>query len=158
VDISPKKVENAPAAFIRVEREETPRRWDALVRYLVLVFVSTWLAALAVAFVFEAVGKPEPLIPLFIVQPGVFVLIGVAITMAVAGRRTQELSRQLLASEELARAREEEALKGRALAAALQAEMTDSGGESPFDRHARMSKALFGDLIGQPDGSHVMTS
>jgi hypothetical protein len=71
---------------------------------------------------------------LFIVQPGVFVLIGVAITMAVAGRRTQELSRQLLASEELARAREEAALSrpdGRLLRCALRARRMPPALRSP---------------------------
>jgi len=94
-------------------------------------------------------------IPLFIVQPGVFVVLGVATTMAVVGRRTHELSRQVQASEELARAREEEAMKGRALAAALQAE---SAGNGPPSHHARMSRALFGDLIGESNDSDAATT
>jgi len=150
--------EISPAGSVVFKRPRALSQWDTLVRYLALLFFAAWLITLMVTFVFEAVGKPEPLTSLFIVQPGVFVLVGVAITMAVVGRRTQELNRQLLASEELARVREDEALKGRALAAALQAETTDAGEDSPVGRHARMSKALFGDLIGQPDGSHVMTS
>jgi hypothetical protein len=108
--------------------------------------------------IFAAVGKSGLLIPLFIVQPGVFVILGVTTTMAVVGGRTQELSRKVRASEELVRAREEEAMKGWALAAALQAEGGDSDEDGPLNRHARMSRALFGDLIGQSHDSRAATS
>jgi hypothetical protein len=139
----------------REVQPETRSQWEVLVRYLVVLFSFAWLAVLGAAIIFAAVGKPQLEIPLFIVQPGVFVVLGVATTMAVVGRRTQELSRQVQASEELARAREEEAMKGRALAAALQAE---SAGDGPPSHHARMSRALFGDLIGESHDSAAATT
>lgn len=127
-------------------------RWELLDGYLAVLFAGAWLAVLVVAIIFEAVGKPEPQTLLFIVQPGVFVVLGVVMTMAVVGRRTQELSRQVQESEERARAREEEAMKGRALAAALQAESAGDGSPSP---HAGLSRALFGDLIGESNDGTV---
>ena len=136
---------NAPAVGHMVSESQVgiAQPVGLLVRYLAVLFAGAWLAVLVVAILFEAEGKPYPGALLLIVQPGVFVLLGVVVTMVVVGRRTQELSRQVQASEELARAREEEAMKGRALAAALQA---DSAGDGSPSHHARMSRALFGDL------------
>ncbi|WP_157979529.1 hypothetical protein [Kribbella monticola] len=130
-------------------------RWEVYGRLVAGSLLVAWLGTLVATISFAAIESPfasERLqAPFAAVQGVVFVLVGSLITLATLERRTNELSRRTTESEERARAREDEAMKGRALAAALQAEAVsflDGDVPSAIAHHARMSKALFGDLIG----------
>lgn len=134
--------------FVSSRRESFPFRW------LVLALLVAWLAVVAAVVVVGISDKgnwERLLAPFGVLGAAVFILLGVAISDARGeDRREQEL--ELVARIERAELRvrevEEEAMKGRALAAALQAE---AGPEANRDviRHARFSRRLFGDLVGE---------
>jgi hypothetical protein len=121
--------------------------------WLAFVLVVAWLVVVAavVAVAVSGKGNWEQLIaPFGILEAAVFTLLGVAISGPRGeDQRSQEfdLQARIDKAENRARKVEEEAMKGRALAAALQAE---SGPEANSDvvRHARFSRSLFGDLVG----------
>lgn len=121
---------------------------------LVAVVVTVWaglLFGLIVSASLDEIAAEEAIAgPLAAVSAAVFFLLGVFVATGLLGRRTQELTEQAVRLEELSRAREEDALRGRALAATLQAEATGmtENVPGPLAAHARLSRALFGDLIG----------
>ncbi|MXM62133.1 hypothetical protein GR925_01365 [Streptomyces sp. HUCO-GS316] len=123
-------------------------------RQLAFALVVAWLAVVAAVVVVAVsdTGDWERLVaPLGILEAAVFTLLGVAIGNApreVWNGREKELLTRVAQSEKRVREVEEEAMKGRALAAALQAE---SGPEASSDviRHARLSQCLFNDLLGE---------
>jgi len=121
---------------------------------LALLLVAAWLATLAATIVYGVnnTAQWELLVaPSAVLEAAVFTLLGVFIAEAFAGDRRQrehQLMTRANDAEERVRKVEEEAMRGRALAAALQAE---SGTEATPEaaRHARLSRGLFGDLIGE---------
>jgi hypothetical protein len=119
---------------------------------LTLYLVVAWLGMVAVVVWAAVTGQGEwerLVVPLVILQAAAFTLLGVAINDRTGERAADiedGLEMRLERSERRMRNVEEEAMKGRALAAALQAE---TGSEMSYDamRHARMSRSLFGDLV-----------
>lgn len=124
-------------------------------RSLALTLVGAWFAVVAavVAVAISEKGNWERLVaPFGILEAAVFTLLGFAISNSsteIWKDRENELLTRVAQSEKRVREVEEEAMKGRALAAALQAE---SGPEASSDviRHARLSRCLFNDLLGEP--------
>lgn len=123
-----------------------------LFAYFAFALVGSWLVVVAavVAVALNNNGDWERLVaPLGILEAAVFTLLGVAISDTRRGNQDEEHARllsQVEMSEHRLRDVQEAAMRGRALAAALQA---DSGGEPSFDviRHARLSRGMFGELV-----------
>jgi len=144
--------------WVAVERRRPGGR-ETLVGVLAVGLLIAWLAVMGVAIVLAWKGSQlaweRILTPLAVVQCGLFLLLGVVITMVAIGKRAEELTLRAQASEARALALEEEAMKGRALAAALQAEGATAVRDGVITQHARMSRALFGDLLGR---EHIQQS
>jgi len=79
----------------------------------------------------------------------VFTLVGAGVALVIAGRNSRELALRAEESEHRARAAEDQAMKGRALAAALQAETVPPGALDSPAGHSLLSWALFGDMTGR---------
>lgn len=122
---------------------------------LTLVLIAAWFTVIAamIAVAISGIGKWEQLlVPLGILGPAVFTLLGVAISNApreLWKERENELLTRVAQSEKRMREVEEEAMKGRALAAALQAELHPEASIDVY-RHAQLSRSLFTDLLGEP--------
>jgi hypothetical protein len=129
------------------------RKWDNLLWLLAVPVILAWLGVLAAAVYFASSEQSiawERLLPvLLVVQAGVFTLLGAGIALVALERRSAELAERVYDSQRRVRLAEEEAMKGRALAAALQAEASSAAAsDSPAGRHALLSQALFGEMIG----------
>ena len=125
-----------------------------LLRSLALVLFAAWIMVLVAVVAMVALGDENwngLVAPLGVLQAAVFTLLGVAISNAHRENdveREFQQSRRLRESELRVREVEEEAMKGRALAAALQADAGPSA-SSDLLRHARLSRGLFGDLLAE---------
>ena len=118
-----------------------------------------WLGVLAATIYYapsHSTTWERVLAALWGLQALVFTLVGAGITLAITGRNSRELAQRAEESERRARAAEDQAMKGRALAATLQAEAVPPGAPDSPAGHSLLSRALFGDMIGHeaqaPDG------
>jgi len=119
---------------------------------MITLLVVGWLIALAVAVAVAVVpmftqgSDWERLIaPLGILGAVIFTLLGATLSDVFGGQRYNELKERADRNELQVRKVEEEAMKGRALAALLQAEVTPEASHD-IARHALLSRGLFGDL------------
>lgn len=127
-----------------------PRLFAALAGSLVVIWV-----ALVVVLIISAMGFGtilwEPVMLAFaVVSAGVFTILGAGVASMRAGdqlTQARELRDRAEATERRARTVEDDAMKGRALAAALQAEALDPEVGSAASRHAQLSRSLFGSLV-----------
>jgi hypothetical protein len=124
-------------------------------RFPLIVVLLIFIGAVAIALIDAAWNVPAVLAaPLSLLAAALFTLLGMTITLAAGQDRDEqdrELRRRAEAGERRATAAEEEAMKGRALAAALQADARTEPSRDSV-RHARLSRGLFGDLLGdEPD-------
>jgi hypothetical protein len=127
------------------------RTWDYFMLLVAVPVVLAWVGLLAASVHYASSGsiaweRLEGLLPGL--QAIVFALVGYGITMVALNRRSRDLAGRAEDSERRARAAEEQAMRGRALAAALQAEASSPAAPDSPTAHGLLSRALFGDMIG----------
>lgn len=131
--------------------QRTSRWWfgpisSLVLAYLVWVVVIGWVVVRASA---DSVEWTRLAFALSGVQAIVFAAAGGLFALSAYRERIMEAERRAFAAEEAASRYYDQAMKGRALAAALQAEVPRSPDEKTLVvRHQRLALSLFGDLIG----------
>jgi hypothetical protein len=127
---------------------------SGLLRVLIGSVVLAWLVVLA-ATVYSALFRSDGswerlLIPLGALQAVVFALVGAGVTLLAVNGRSREFEMRAQSSERRAYAAEEQAMQGRALAAALQAAAAvPNAPDQPASFAAQLSENLLGNMIGQ---------
>ena len=125
-----------------------------LVWLLAVPVTAAWLGVLVATIVYapsHSATWDRLLAALWGLQAVVFTLVGAGVTLVITGRNSRELAQRAEESERRARGAEDQAMKGRALAAALQAEAVPPGALDSPAGHSLLSWALFGDMIGHDE-------
>jgi hypothetical protein len=133
-------------------------RWtrNYFVWLLAVPAILGWLGVLAATIYYapsHSTAWEHLLAPLWGLQAVVFTLVGAGVTLVIVGRNSRELAQRAEDSERRARAVEDQAMRGRALAATLQAEALPPGAPDSPAGHSLLSLSLFGDMIGRDVGA-----